>query len=296
MTNRAEDGRSEPRRGRARRRGERRGIVSGLVVSGVAHLLLIVLYPFFTVPFPRGAPIGAPPPPAPEPGGIQVVQIVEVVTPETEDPADPVEIESPDDPGEAVEAPDFDEEQPVRFEPYVSAAERLRLGPGDARLWVPADPTLAAPTMEHVLETRLAVAIRAADDSMAAAVEAAMAATDWTYTDDEGNRWGVSPGKIHLGGLTIPLPFGFGPPPDYNGDRSEMAFRIADINRAASRGAVLQSWKERREAMKKRREELRALRQQREEKAGEKVAKPPVIKPDTTSSSPWTKPPEHRER
>lgn len=291
MTNRPGDRRSEPRRGRARRRGERRGIVAGLVVSGAAHLLLIVLYPFFTAPFPRGAPVGAPPPPrAPEPEGIQVVSIVEVVAPETEDPADPVEIESPDDPDEAVEAPDFDEEQPVRFEPYVSAAERLRLGPGDARLWLPPDPSLAAPTMEHVLETRLAIAIRAADDSMAAAVEAAMAATDWTYTDDEGNRWGVSPGRIHLGGITIPLPFGFGPPPDYDGDRAEMAFRIADINRAAARGAVLQSWKERREAMKKRREELRALRKQREEKAGEKsgekVAKPPVIKPDTTSRRP----------
>ena len=286
MTNRAEDRRSKPRRGRARRRGERRGIVTGLVVSGLAHLLLIVLYPFFTVPYPRGTPIAAPPPPAPEPGGIQVVQIIEVVTPDTEDPPDPVVIESPDDPDEAVEVADFEEEQPVRFRPYASAAERLRLAPGDLRLWVPADPSLAAPAPEHVLEVRLATAIRAANDSMAAAVAAEMAATDWTYTDDEGKRWGVSPGKIHLGGLTLPLPFGFGPPPDYNGDRSEMAFRIADINRAAGRAAVLQSWKERREAMKKRREELRALRQQRKEKEEGKVAKPPVIKPDTTSGRP----------
>ena len=211
------------------------------------------------------------------------MQIVEVVTPETEEPPDPVEIESPDDPDEAVEVADFEVDQPVRFEPYMSAAERLRLSPGDLRLWVPPDPSLAAPTLEHFLEVELATAIRDANDSMAAAIAAEMAATDWTYTDDEGKRWGVSPGRIHLGGLTLPLPFGFGPPPDYNGDRSEMAFRIADINRAASRGAVLQSWKERREAMKKRREELRALRQQRKEKEEEKVAKPPVIKPDTTS-------------
>lgn len=287
MTNRADDRRSKPRRGRARRRGERRGIVTGLVVSGVAHLLLIVLYPFFTVPYPEGVPVAAPPPPAAEPGGIQVVQIIEVVTPETGDPPDPVEIESPDDPGEAVEVADFEVDQPVRFEPYVSAAERLRLSPGDLRLWVPPDPSLAAPSMEHVLEVQLAIAIRDANDSMAAEIAAAMGATDWTYTDDEGKRWGVSPGKIHLGGLTLPLPFGFGPPPDYSGDRSEMAFRIADINRAASTGAVLQSWKERREAMKKRREELRALRQQRKAKEEEeKVAKPPVIKPDTTSRRP----------
>lgn len=284
MRNRAEDQRSEPRRSRARLRGERRGIVAGLIVSGLAHLLLIVLYPFFTVPYPRGLPDPFPPAPAPEPGGIEVVQIVEIVTPEAEDPADPIEIDAPDLPEVAVEVADFDEEPPVRFDPYYSAAERLRLGPGDPRLWQPIDPALAEPSPDHVLETLLAIAIRESNDSIAAAIEAARAATDWTHTDDEGKKWGVSPGKIHLGDLTIPLPFGFGPPPDYSGDRAEMAFRLLDIERAASRGAVQRSWKERREAMKKRREELRALRQQ--EKGKEKEAKPPVVKPDTTSSRP----------
>ena len=286
MTNRADDQRSEPRRRRARLRGERRGIVTGLVVSGLAHLLLIVLYPFFTVPYPRRSADPFPPPPAPEPEGIQVVQIVEIVTPETGTPADPVEIESPDEPEVDVEVADFEEETPVRLHQYRSAAERLRLGPGDPRLWRPIDPALVAPSPEHVLETMLAIAIRDSNDSIAAAIEAARAATDWTHTDDEGKRWGVSPGKIHLGDITIPLPFGFGPPPDYNGDRSEMAFRILDIERAAGRIAVQRSWKERREAMKKRREELRALRQKDKAKGKEKDAKPPVVKPDTTSTRP----------
>ena len=282
MTNRAEDQRSEPRRRRARLRGERRGVVTGLVISALAHLLLIVVYPFFTVPYPGGRPNPFPPTPAPEPAGIEVVQIVEIATPETEAPADPVEIESPEEPEVAVEVPDFDEETPVEFHQYMSAAERLRLTPGDPRLWRPIDPELAAPSPEHVLETLLAFAIRESNDSVAAAIEAARAATDWTHTDAEGKRWGVSPGKIHLGDITIPLPFGFGPPPDYSGDRAEMAFRLLDIERAASRGAVQRSWKERREAMKKRREELRALRQK--DKGKEKEAKPPVVRPDTTSS------------
>ena len=284
MTNGAEGRRSEPRQSRARRRGERHGIVTGLVVSGLAHLLVIVLYPFFTAPYPGGLPIPFPPPPAPEAGGIQVVQIVEVVTPEAVDPTDPVEIEPPDAPEATPEVPDFEEEQRVQFHRYLTAVERLRLGEGDPRLWRPIDPSLAAPTPQHVLEVRLAVAIRDGNDSIAAAIEAARALTDWTHTDDEGKRWGVSPGKIHLGDITIPLPFGFGPPPDYNGDRSEMAFRIADIERAAGTAAVRQSWKERRESMKKRREELRALKQKGKEKG--KGAKPLVAKPDTTSSRP----------
>ena len=284
MTNRADDQRSEPRRSRARLRVERRGVVTGLVVSALAHILLIVLYPFFTVPYPGGQSNPFPPLPAPEPTGIEVVQIVEIAAPETEAPPDPVEIESPEEPEVAVEVPDFDEETPVELHRYMSAAERLRLGPGDPRLWRPIDPELTAPSPEHVLETMLAIAIRESNDSIARAIEAARAATDWTHTDEDGKRWGVSPGKIHLGDITIPLPFGFGPPPDYSGDRAEMAFRLLDIERAASRGAVQRSWKERREAMKKRREELRALRQK--DKGKEKDAKPPVVKPDTTSSRP----------
>lgn len=285
MTNEAQEGRNQPRRGRARRRGERLGIVTGLIVSGLAHLLLFVLYPFFTAPFPRQGFVPLPPS-VPEPDGIQVVQIVETVTPETGEPADPIEIESVVDPVESVETPDFDEVVDVELQRYRSAAERLRPGQGDPRLWQPIDPSVAEPSPEHLLETLLALAIRASNDSLAAALEEARAATDWTRTDSDGKKWGVSPGKIHLGDITIPLPFGFGPPPDYSGDRAEMAFRMADIERAASTAIVRRTWKERREAMKKRREELRALKQQGKSRERDKIVKPPVVKPDTTSRRP----------
>ena len=285
MTNETGDRRSESRGRRSRRRREHRAIAYGLVVSGLAHLLLIALYPFFTAPYPRGLP-SLSPPPAPEPDGIRVVSIVETASPEPVDPADPVEIESPDDPVAIVEAPDFEEDIPVELRRYLSAAERLRPGRGDPRLWEPIDPALAAPSPEHMLETMLALAIRASNDSLAAALEAARASTDWTRTDADGGKWGVSPGKIHLGGLTIPLPFGFGPPPDYNGDRAEMAFRLADIDRAASTAIVRRTWKERREAMKKRREELRALKQRGEAKERDGGVITKVVKPDTTSTRP----------
>lgn len=288
MTNEAGDRRSESRGGRARPAGERRAIVAGLIVSGLAHVLLIVLYPFFTAPYPRGLPSLPPPAPAPEPDGMQVVRIIEIVTPDPVALADPVELAPPVDPVATVEAPDFEERVPVRFERYESAADRLRPGRGDSRLWQPIDPEAGAPSAEHVLETMLAIAIRASNDSLAAAIEAARASTDWTHTDADGGKWGVSPGKIHLGGLTIPLPFGFRGPVDYNGDRAEMAFRLADIERAASTAIVRRTWKERREAMKRRREELRALKLRGEGKdqGKGKGSIPPVVKPDTTSSRP----------
>ena len=95
----------------------------------------------------------------------------------------------------------------------------------------------------------------------------------------------MSPGKLHLGDLTIPLPFGFGPPPDFSGDRADWAFRTADIERAASTLAVRRSWEERREAMMKRREELRALKGEGEErkKTDGGVRAIEAVRPDTAS-------------
>lgn len=50
------------------------------------------------------------------------------------------------------------------------------------------------------LESRIA----AYNDSMGYAAARAADAKDWTFTDEDGNRWGISPDGIHLGGLTIP--------------------------------------------------------------------------------------------
>ena len=267
--------------GPSRRRGSRGGLLVALTASALAHLLLVVLYPFFSGRYPTRSLATYEPPPR-EIRAMQVVRIVEVTTPEAGDPGDPVELEPSGQPEIELQVPDFGEDFEVRRPSrYRTAAERLRLGPSDSRLWRPIDPALAAPTPDQILSLEIAAAIEAGNDSAAAEAERARRALDWTHTDEEGRRWGVSPGKIHLGDLTIPLPFGFGPPPDYTGDRAEWAYRMADIQRAASTLAVLRSWEDRRAAMKQRREELRARKndKEKEEKQG-------VVPPDTTSSRP----------
>ncbi len=251
----------------------------GLALSALAHLLLVVLYPFFggTRHDPAGVPVR---PAVREVEGMRAVQIVEAPGAEVGDPNDPVEIEDPGRPDVAPEVPDLEEEIEVYIPGrYPSPGERLRVGEGDPRLWHPVDPELLTPTPDELLRLRIAAAIETASDSSLAEAERLAASLDWTHTDDEGRRWGVSPGKIHLGDMEIPLPFGFGPPPDYNGDQADWAFRMADIDRAVGTLAVRMSWKERVEVMRRRREARRA------EEEAEKENTPPVVRPDTTGAS-----------
>ena len=290
MKNMVTGQREEPQRTRSRRRADRRGLFPALAASALAHILLIVLYPFFSGPYPTRllAPYQLP---VREAEGMRVVRIVEVATPEADEPGNPVDMEQVVEPEVDTEVPGFEEELRIRprdLYPYPPAWERLRLGQGDPRLWHPIDPALGAPTPDQILRLEIAAAIAAGNDSAAAEAERARQALDWTHTDEDGRRWGVSPGKIHLGDLTIPLPFGFGPPPDYTGDRAEWAFRMADIKRAASTGAVRQSWQDRRAAMKKRREELRALKEQgkKEKEKKKKDLELKIVRPDTISSRP----------
>ena len=209
--------------------------------------------------------------------------------PEVVSPDDPVDLEVEDPHVDRPESPRLEDDGGAalpRWTPAQSALERLRISEGrDPRFWRPVDPDLIGPSPEQVMALRVAIAIEAANDSAAARAEEARRSLDWTHTDDEGRRWGVSPGKLHLGDLTIPLPFGFGPPPDFSGDRADWAFRTADIERAASTLAVRRSWEERREAMMKRREELRALRGEGEEKkksdGGSRAIE--AVRPDTAS-------------
>ena len=264
----------------SRHRANRRPWLVGLLVSALGHVLLVVIYPFFSARRPE---LGDVPvlPPAPAAEGMEVVRIVEVVDAEVGDPNDPTEIEDPEAPVVTPEAPSLDVMPRVRFPgPLRSAAERLRIGEGDPRLWEPVDPALAAPSPQQLLELRLLALVEEANDSALAEAQRLAQTMDWTHTDDEGRKWGVSPGKIHLGDVEIPIPYGFGPPPDYNGDQADWAFRMTDIERAAGTLAARQSWKERLEVMRRRREERRA------EEEEEKARNPPVVKPDTTSSRP----------
>ena len=277
MTRKAGDRRVPPSRHALRRQAGRRPLLAGLLVSLLAHGVVIVLYPFFSVVRPE---VGVIPllPPAPEAPGMRVLQIVEETQPEVGDPDDPTEIEDPVEPDVAPEARTFEDWRIDLPERYRSAAERLRVGEGDPRLWAPLDRELVEPTPDQLLTLRILAAVEASNDSAAAVAERLAQDMDWTYTDDEGKRWGVSPGRIHLGDVEIPMPFGFGPPPDYNGDQADWAFRMADIERAAGTLAARQSWRERMEVMRLRREARRA-EQEEERKAA-------VVRPDTTSGAP----------
>lgn len=262
-----------------RRRASRQSVCAGLALSALAHLLLVVLYPFFggIRPDQTGVLVR---PAVREVQGMRAVQIVEAAGAEVGDPSDPVEIEDPGQPDVVPEAPRFEEEVEIYIPGrYPSPGERLRIGEGDPRLWRPVDPELLAPTPDEILHLRLAAAIEAANDSSLAEAERLAASLDWTHTDDEGRKWGVSPGRIHLGDTEIPLPFGFGPPPDYNGDQADWAFRMTDIDRAAGTLAARMSWQERMEAMRRRREARRA------EEEAERENAPAVVKPDTTGAS-----------
>ena len=140
----------------------------------------------------------------------------------------------------------------------LSAAERLRPHPKDERIWRPPDPALTRLTTKERLQLELAGKIEEWRDSVMAADAADAEATDWTYTDKSGKKWGVSPGELHLGGLTVPLPFNFGTAPGNRDAVKQRTEEWEDIRRAASQGAIREGWKERAQAIRARRDKERA--------------------------------------
>jgi hypothetical protein len=105
---------------------------------------------------------------------------------------------------------------------------------------------------EEILRLRFVAQLEAANDSAALAAERASAGTDWTYTDEDGKTWGVSPGKIHLGDITLPMPFNFGASPMQRERAEDRLWAWDEIERGAASGAVNNSWKERDRAIRER--------------------------------------------
>jgi hypothetical protein len=140
--------------------------------------------------------------------------------------------------------------------PRRPVAERLRPGQGDPRLYVPLPEEIVGLSAEQLAQLDLDLAIAEVMDSVAAAEAAGRRATDWTYTDSQGRRWGVSPGQIHLGGITIPLPFGFSAP--RTADASRRARQDAEIARQAERATATTVLKDRAAEIRRRRDAERA--------------------------------------
>jgi hypothetical protein len=235
----------------------------GLAVSAVLHLLLLGTITFHYTIQPaaprrplQGINVGEP--------AMQVYEIeaVSVGPGEPEPPPLPPRSEPVRSPVPAASVPGLpplpstDRPGPVTRGP--SAAERLRRGYTDPQLLAPVDRLPPEELTEaEWLRLRLAGQLDMYNDSIAAEAAAKLRATDWTTTDKDGGRWGVSPGKIHLGNVTLPLPFGFSASPE---KAAEMAARARSWNESqsqASRREAAETFEQRVKAIRERQQAAR---------------------------------------
>jgi hypothetical protein len=241
-----------------------------LGVSALLHVGLLLLYPRVFGALPESNVQDQPDGPRII-DGMEVIDLIatdtEPLEPEAEptparpaepaaEPPRPTEVLPPADVdptpgrGEADENEDEDEFSDL------TAAERVQPRTRDTRLWQPIPEEYTALSQEQRIENLLYGRLQAMNDSSRVAAERARRATDWTYTDGDGQRWGVSPGKLHLGPITLPMP-GFGLPPGASDDLRRAYDQDAEIRRAAGQSGVDETLEERNEAIRIRIEALR---------------------------------------
>lgn len=241
--------------------GYRRAFWVGLALSAALHLAVLVAYPpLRPVEAPSAASRQARAPEVPA-GAMRAIELAPAgAAPSLISPREPVELAPVSAPAELPAAPRVGGDPYGRglVAPGPTAAERMRPRLRDARLWAPLDPELNALTEEQRIELELTGRIAEWNDSMAAAAEAARRGTDWTHTDAEGRKWGVSEGQLHLGGVTLPLPFVFAAPVGQRDAAKRRAWEWEEIARGAATGEVRDSWKDRAQAIRERRDRERA--------------------------------------
>lgn len=226
---------------------------AALAISALLHLLFFLALRF-DAGLPR-LPAGTPAVVRP-PEGLRIVEIrpvpdealPEAAPPEPEqEPLTPRAVRPPA--GPPVLQPPVAE----RRDPVASINERVSPRLGDPRLFEERDPLIPLVTdREAMAIARLYALMEAYNDSSAALADAAARALDWTVEDGNGGRWGISPGKIHLGGITLPLPINFAPPP---GRRDALAARnrtFSEIEGQRVRAAGSVSFEERVKAIRER--------------------------------------------
>ena len=239
----------------------RRALTLGLGISAGLHVLLVVLYSVvMTEWIPREAVVGVDSPSRPS-SEMRIVRVVEIEVPDlTPEPpeelpeTEEIRVEFSDPDPAPVENPIEFDEPPRRR----AAAEVLRVRSSDTRLWREAMPEAFELTQSERMELQLAGLLEVWTDSVAVALAAEMALTDWTTTDSQGRRWGFSPGQIHLGGITLPLPFYFGGNAYQRDVWDRRAWEDMDILNGANVQAVRSSWSERAEAIRRRQDRNRS--------------------------------------
>ena len=265
MTHRAGgDDTSSDRAAQARRqdKGSRRLSAWAFGISAALHLIGIAVYPLL---FDRLRPDGVsfPMPAATtEERGVEVIRLVEIQEEEEEDPTllpeEPEEPEVPASPG-LIDLPTAaDEVEAELLPPGPTAAERLRPRLTDARIWAPLDRALGELTPAQREEILVAGRLQEWYDSVRVAEEAERALTDWTFTTDDGKRWGVADGRLYLGDFSIPAPFEFGVNPARRAEVADRTYQFEEIERQARQFEIQGSWRERSEAIRQRRDQERA--------------------------------------
>lgn len=246
-----------------RRLSSRRVVAVSIAASVLFHVLVVLIYSVSSPDwkFIAVVPVGQAPTMPVE--GTRVVRIVEfppdeplIDAPEEPDPEPEQEQETEQ---EAPTAPASESTTPaIEDVPAgVRASEALRVRSADLRLWRAAAPEAHELTEEERMQLELAGRLEAWNDSVRALVSAERGLTDWTRTGENGERWGISPGKLHLGKLTLPLPFGFGTNGWMRERAARRAFEDADIRNGAAASFMADYWKERVEAIRRRRDRER---------------------------------------
>lgn len=256
---------SRPReRGQDRTRRERRVLWAGLGLSLVLHLVALVVLGGLLRSEDRPAS-GPPQPVIVEPApGLRVVGITEVEDEERASPeAEPTPPRSTPPPArtEVVEVPRT--AQAAEPADQRTAADRLAPRLVDPRIWAPVVLIPTEATIEDV-EARVAAALELLSDSALAETERQVRTTDWTVKDADGGRWGISPGKLHLGKITLPLPIAFPVHPVTQARTAEWH----EFQLQADRMRLVESFEARVKAIRERRDRERSERRSVENGSG----------------------------
>jgi hypothetical protein len=234
----------------------KRALAVGIGASAVLHIVVILLYSVVVTQWGPAETVVAVQTLSGFTSNMRVVRVVEIALPTLtpEELLEPTaEAPSVSNAGPPVSG-DFDLDEPRRGR---SAAEVLRVTSSDTRLWREAMPELFELTEAERMELELAGRLEEWADSVAQVVAAEYALTDWTTTDDQGRRWGVSPGQLHLGDITLPLPFYFSGNALQREAAARRAWEDQDILNGTAAQALRSTWRERAEAIRTRRERVR---------------------------------------
>jgi hypothetical protein len=155
-----------------------------------------------------------------------------------------------------------------------TAAERLRPSSWDRRLWETPDELIPAQSDQDRVADRVRRRTDAVSDSAAAVADAARKATNWTIKDRNGGEWGITPGKLHLGSITLPLPVYFGTPPGRRDDAEREQANWEEIQRSAAQAEVRHTFDERVKAIRARKDAEHQAEQKT--KADSTAASPPI--------------------